>query len=111
MKKILAALLFVPLLAYARVVHPVANLTVNVPASWAGYGATCALTTPTTVISRVADSTGKCYFGYVNYAGNYSVVAYQLNQYSQADGVVSSEAFYLAPVGFNPTPTVVVELE
>ena len=113
MKKI-AAIISMYLLcavAIAKVVHPVANLTVDVPASWAGYGATCSLETPTTTISRLADVQGRCYFGYVNYPGTYTVNAYRLNQYSQADGTTSTDTFSLSPVGSNPTPTIVIVLE
>jgi hypothetical protein len=117
MKQMLAAigLIVFAAIALARgtVVHPVANLSVDVPAAWSGYAASCTLHTPLgSVLSAPANSVGSCYFGYVTQAGTYSVVAHQLNQFSQSTGISSAETISLPALSTGEaTPAIVVVLE
>jgi len=88
--------------------HPVAYLEVKAPAGWSvSY---CTISGPAGAHAWATSGTNEtCYFGYLNYAGTYTVTVYEE---APLRGAVTSEQLVVNPLSpGQPVSTVIIQME
>jgi hypothetical protein len=105
------ALVAIPLLATGRgsTTHPQALLEVKAPVDWVVSYCTISGPGGGSYSWATPGTEGACYFGYLNYAGTYTITVYEE---SPARGPVTSEQLVVNPLQLGqPVPSITVQME